>query len=184
MNPSTGILVSLKNTSAATIQGIAAGASKVIFGSPNWSWVTDRQAVLVAIGLGKLVGLDLSGATLPATQVGNAFLELISSAEILQAECSRLTGLAKIARQVAWNMDAAPAIVGAVRADMIQTGLTSVGTTPTAVLGKLQGIVTLVGLGMLAEAAASTAAIVTDGFLTTARLATYKSMLLSADAIA
>lgn len=183
MKPSTGILVTLKNTTASMVGGVPANASKVVFASPSWGWA-DRQGILAGLSAGSLVGLDLSGSPLPYTAAGAAVLDLATAADGLAADLAGASALPRCALKVAWNMDAASRVVASVRADMVNTGLATCGVTAAGVLGKLQGVVTLVGLGMFSEAAATLAGVTPDGYLTTTRLALYQAMLNAADALA
>lgn len=183
MKPSTGILVTLKNLTASAVGGLPANSEKVVFLSPSWSWA-DRQAILAGLSSGAVVGLDLSGAQIPTGAVGAEVLELASTADALASELSGASALAKLALRTSWNMNAAPLMIAAVRADMLATGLVASGTSASAVLAKLQGVCTLIGLGMFEEAAATMQSVTPDGYLTTARLSLYAQMLAAANAIA
>ena len=162
---------------------VPANSSKVAFLSPSWAWA-DRQALLSGLSSGSVVGYDLAGAAIPSGAVASAVLDLASAADALAADLAAASPLTRLALKTSWNMDAAALVIAAVRADMLNAGLASVGTSGSAVLAKLQGVVTLVGLGMFAEAAAALAAVPVDGYLTAARIATYQAMLASADALA
>ena len=175
-------LTSITNTTGAPIAGIPALSSLVVFNSPTW--VLPREPILAAIISGALVAKDLSGGALDSHA---ALEELGTMADraftFNQKWNSAPSPVAVRAVQVAWNLEAAISIMATIRADMIVTSLASCGTSAATILAKLQGAVTLVGLGMFAEASATLSTVAPDGFLTSTRIALYQAMLTSADAI-
>lgn len=184
MNTQIGLLVTVKNTTAAALAGIPAASSKVVFWSPSWT-LGRLSVITAALVSGALEAYDLGGSKIGPQVAMGRLIALDTAAAQLAADLAvSPSALTKATHQTAWNLHAAPSVVAAVRADMVVAGLSTCGVTAAGVLAKLQGVVTLVGLGMFAEAAATLSGVTPDGYLTTQRLALYQAMLNAADALA
>lgn len=183
MKPALGSLVTLKNVTENELIGIPAGGSKYVF--LNVWWFQEVRAELVNLILGgSLVGYDVSGVVLPTSKTCGIALEMIPLAETFtRAVLSSSTPNSQYETMVIWNIEAADTVVATIRSEMINNHLVELGVEPLAILSKLEGPLSALIVGMFAEAAQLVDTIATDSFLTTERLAIYKSMLLSADAI-
>lgn len=100
------------------------------------------------------------------------------------ADTGAIIDLTDCMQQVHWNMGFANQLISVIRGDALTIGLSNCGTNASQLLTKMQTCLTLLQVGMLAEASLTMKySVVTDGFLTRERLDNYAAMCDSADAI-
>lgn len=181
LKPKVTLLTTVTNTTSATLCGVPAGGSRVVFCSPSWVLT---PGVVNALSSGDLEARDIQGNLLTYPLAAGTAMELMTEAQNYQS-MRGFPGFLSYAMTVElhWNLSAVNVIMDAIGADILTTDLASLGTTKEAVLEILDPAVRLASLGMFLEAAALLQALTPSVFLTEQRLNLYSQMLESANAI-
>lgn len=177
----------LRNTTTATLCGIEPGATKIVALNPQYHHSTGINAIAQAIYNQQLIVVDISGSDVPYYR---SYGMMGSFQNEVSGFCNDLNDAATIgahyekALRLHWNLSAQHALMDMIGQDVLSTDFTNLGVTKAATISKMEPIYALVMQGMFTEAATLTAALATDDFFTTAKIAQYQAIIAGADAFA